>query len=103
MRSIPGRIWVLLPAALLTTIAGPVGLAGAAGWGGRAIGAGCEVLFINRLGRQEVEGRGLLEKIVAVALAEIPLVAAASSELLPECLRILEQGVGPLKADADAI
>lgn len=61
----------------------PSGLAEAAGWVREAIATGPDVLFINRFGHLEAEGRGILHEICAVATAGIPMVIAVSQPLLP--------------------
>lgn len=60
------------------------GLAIAAGWVREAIQTRPDVLFINRFGRQECEGRGLLAEIGAAVEAEIPIVVAINKRLLPK-------------------
>lgn len=62
----------------------PAGLAEASGWLREAIAARPDVLFVNRFGRQEAEGRGLLDDIAAAVLAEIPIVVPVAAALLPQ-------------------
>lgn len=62
----------------------PGGLAHAAGWLRRAIEERPDVLFVNRFGRQEAEGRGLLGEIAEAVVADIPLVVAVGEALLPD-------------------
>lgn len=59
------------------------GLAEAAAWVREAIAAQPDVLFINRFGRQEAEGQGLLDEIGAAATAGISMVVAVNRTLLP--------------------
>ncbi len=61
----------------------PSGLAVAAGWVREAIESKPDILFINRFGRQECEGQGLIGEICAGAAAEIPMVIAVNRTLLP--------------------
>ncbi|HVL72396.1 MAG TPA: DUF2478 domain-containing protein [Beijerinckiaceae bacterium] len=61
----------------------PAGLAHAASFLRAAIEARPDVLFVNRFGRQEAEGRGLADEIAAAVLAEIPIVVAVGEALLP--------------------
>lgn len=62
----------------------PGGLAHAAAWLREAIDERPDVLFVNRFGRQEAEGRGLLGEIAEAVMAEIPLVIAVGEALLPD-------------------
>lgn len=59
------------------------GLAEAAGWLRDAIETRPDVLFINRFGRRESEGKGLLDEIGAAVAADIPIVIAIGAALLP--------------------
>ena len=61
----------------------PSGLAEAAGWLREAIASCPDILFINRFGRQEADGRGLLDEIASAVMADIPVVIAVSAMLLP--------------------
>ena len=74
----------------------PAGLAEAAGWLREAIDARPDVVFVNRYGRQEALGRGLLDEIAAAVVAEIPLVIAVSQALLPEWLTYVGEDAVPL-------
>ena len=60
------------------------GLAQAAALLREAIEAGPKLLFVNRFGRQEAEGRGLMDEIAAAVLADIPIVVAVGASLLHE-------------------
>jgi nucleoside-triphosphatase THEP1 len=62
----------------------PAGLVQAAFWLPQAIEAGPDVLFVNRFGRQEADGNGLVDEIAAAILADIPVVVAVGAALLPE-------------------
>ena len=81
----------------------PAGLAEAAGWLREAIEARPDVLFINRFGRQETLGRGLLDEIGAAVIAEIPVVIAVNQALLPEWLAYVGEGAVPLLPEAEEI
>lgn len=78
------------------------GLAEAAGWLREAIEAKPDVLFINRFGRQESCGRGLLDEIGAAVTAEIPIVIAVSTACLPawQAFAGTENALMPANADA---
>lgn len=81
----------------------PSGLAEASGWLRDAIMFRPEILFINRFGRQEADGRGLLDEIGAAVMAGIPMVIAVSRALLPEW-RSFTGGEGTmLRPDPDGI
>ena len=60
------------------------GLAESAALLREAIEARPDLLFINRFGRQEADGRGLIDEIAAAILAEIPIVVPVSCSLLEE-------------------
>ncbi len=81
----------------------PSGLAEAAGWVREAIEARPGVLFINRFGRQEAEGRGLLDEIGAAVMAGIPVVVAMNKALLPEWLAFSGDRSAPLAADPELL
>lgn len=59
------------------------GLAEAAAWLREAVEAKPDMLFVNRFGRQESSGRGLLDEIGAAVAAGIPIVIAVSTACLP--------------------
>ncbi len=61
----------------------PAGLAKAAELLREAVEAHPEILFVNRFGREEAEGRGLLDEIAAAVLADIPVIVAVGEALLP--------------------
>jgi hypothetical protein len=58
-------------------------LAEAGAWLRQAVHERPDILFVNRFGRQEAEGRGLLDEIAAAVAAEIPVVIAVNRALLP--------------------
>ena len=60
------------------------GLAEAAAWLREAIESRPAVLVLNRFGRQEAEGRGLVDEIAAAAVAGIPVIVPVNEKLLPE-------------------
>lgn len=60
------------------------GLAEASAWLRQAIAAHPDLLFVNRFGRQEADGRGLLDEIAAAVVAEIPVVVPVGAALLPQ-------------------
>lgn len=60
----------------------PAGLAEAAGWLRAAVDARPDILFVNRFGRQEAEGRGLADEIGAAVASGIPVVIAVGEALL---------------------
>jgi len=62
----------------------PSGLAEAAVWVRESIEARPEILFINRFGRQEAEGRGLVDEIGAALSADIPTIIPVGRALLPD-------------------
>lgn len=59
------------------------GLAEAAAWLRHGIEARPDILFVNRFGRQEAEGRGLLDEIASAIISGIPLVLAIDHAALP--------------------
>lgn len=61
----------------------PSGLATAAAWLRQAIEEQPDILFVNRFGRQEAAGRGLVEEIALAVTTEIPIVIAVNKTLLP--------------------
>jgi hypothetical protein len=61
----------------------PAGLAAAAWFLRQAVEARPDVLFVNRFGRQEADGRGLSDEIAAAVLAGIPIVVAVGEAILP--------------------
>jgi hypothetical protein len=63
------------------------GLAEAASWLRTAIDARPDVLFINRFGRQEAVGRGLVDEIAAAIVSDIPVVVPVAAALLPQWRR----------------
>lgn len=58
------------------------GLAEAAALLREAIEARSDLLFVNRFGRQEAGGRGLVDEIATAVLADIPVVVAVGAALL---------------------
>jgi hypothetical protein len=79
------------------------GLATAAAWLRDAIARRPDVLFVNRFGRQEADGRGLYGEIAEAISAEIPIVVAIGEAVMPRW-RTFSGGSGsPLPNDADVI
>ncbi len=78
------------------------GLAEAAAWLREAVEARPDVLFINRFGRQESSGRGLLDEIGAAVTAGISIVIAVSTAYLPawQAFAGTENALMPVNADA---
>jgi hypothetical protein len=60
------------------------GLAEAAAWVREAVESRPDVLVLNRFGRQESEGRGLLDEIGAAVLAGIPVVIPVNDVLMQD-------------------
>lgn len=81
----------------------PAGLAEAAGWLREAIAVRPDVLFINRFGRQEAGGRGLVDEIGAAVVADIPVVVAVNAALLSEWHTYAGEGTASLPLDAERI
>lgn len=81
----------------------PSGLAEAAGWLRDAIEGRPDILFVNRFGRQESEGRGLIDEIAAAVLAGIPVVVAVGEALLPQWRDFAGEAGTALPADPDRI
>lgn len=81
----------------------PSGLACAAMWVREAIAARPDILFVNRFGRQEAAGRGLLGEIGAAATAEIPVVVAVGEALLPDWRSFAGEEGTRLGSDAEAL
>lgn len=79
------------------------GLAKAVGWVGAAVDASPDILFVNRFGRQETEGRGLREKIAAAMNAGIPLVVPVNEALLPAWRAFASEASACMPADADRL
>lgn len=59
------------------------GLAEAAAWLRDDIEARPDILFVNRFGRQEAEGCGLLDEIASAIVSGIPLVLAIDQAMIP--------------------
>jgi len=81
----------------------PRGLAESAGWVREAIAAQPDVLFINRFGHQESEGRGLRDEMAAAVVAGLPLVIAVSQPLLPKWHAFAGEGCSFATADPERI
>jgi hypothetical protein len=79
------------------------GLAEAAAWLREAVEAKPDLLFINRFGRQESSGCGLLDEIGAAVTAEIPIVIAVSTACLPAWQAFAGTESALMPADADRI
>ena len=76
------------------------GLAEAASWLRDAIDAKPDVLFVNRFGRQETIGRGLVEEIGAAIVSDIPVVVPVAATLMPQWRRFAGGEGVRLKATA---
>lgn len=81
----------------------PSGLAEASGWLREAIERRVDVLVVNRFGRQEAEGAGLLNEIAAAIMAEIPVVVAVDEDLLSAWQAFLGEAPVALAPDAERI
>jgi hypothetical protein len=79
------------------------GLAEAAVWLREAVESKPDVLFINRFGRQESNGRGLLDEIGAAVTAGVPVVIAVSAACLPAWRAFAGAEDALVPADADRI
>ncbi len=79
------------------------GLAEAAAWVREAIDSRPDVLVLNRFGRQEAEGRGLLDEIGAAVTAGIPVVIPVNEALLPEWDAFAGGGYDRLLTDPDRL
>ncbi len=62
-----------------------------------------DILVINRFGRQEAEGRGLLDEIARAAAAGIPVIIAIEEALLPAWEAFVGEETLRLEADAGCI
>jgi nucleoside-triphosphatase THEP1 len=74
------------------------GLAEAASWLRHAIDAKPDVLFVNRFGRQETVGRGLVDEIGAAIVSDIPVVVPLAATLMPQWRRFAGEDGVRLKA-----
>jgi hypothetical protein len=81
----------------------PAGLAESAGWLREAIAAQPNVLFVNRFGHQEAEGRGLRDEIAAAVVAGLPFVIAVHHPLLPKWHAFAGEGCSFATADPERI
>jgi hypothetical protein len=81
----------------------PGGLAEAAGWLQDAIARRVNVLVVNRFGRQEAEGRGLLDEIAGAVTANIPIVIAIEETFVPAWDAFVGEETTRLDADAGRI
>lgn len=79
------------------------GLAEAAVWLREAVETRPDVLFVNRFGRQESKGRGLLDEIGAALTAGIPVVIAVGAACLPAWRAFAGGESALVPADADRI
>ena len=79
------------------------GLTVAAGWLREAIEARPDVLFVNRFGRHEGEGRGLREEIALAVAAGIPIVVAVNRQYLRQWRAFAGETLTPLPLDAGEI
>ncbi|ACA19966.1 conserved hypothetical protein [Methylobacterium sp. 4-46] len=78
------------------------GLAEGAAWLAAAVAAEPELLFVNRFGRQEAEGRGLRAETAAI-VAGIPSVVPVSEALLPAWRAFAGEEDAVMPPDADRI
>lgn len=78
-------------------------LAEAAGWLREAIEAEPDVLFINRFGRQEGEGRGLRDEIGTAVMAELPIVVGVSRAHLSDWQAFIGEESAILPANSQQI
>jgi nucleoside-triphosphatase THEP1 len=76
----------------------PAGLADAASLLREAIDAKPDVLFVNRFGRQETLGRGLVDEIGAAIVSDIPVVVPVAATLMPQWRRFAGEDGVRLKA-----
>lgn len=79
------------------------GLTVAAGWLREAIEARPDVLFVNRFGRHEGEGRGLREEIALAVAAGIPIVIAINRQYLRQWRAFAGETFATLPLDAGEI
>jgi hypothetical protein len=79
------------------------GLAEASAWVREAIGSRPDLLVLNRFGRQEAEGRGLLDEIGAAVMAGIPVMIPVNEALLPEWDAFAGDGYERIPADPDQL
>jgi hypothetical protein len=79
------------------------GLTVAAGWLREAVEARPDVLFVNRFGKHEGEGRGLREEIGMAVAAGIPTVIAVNRQYLPQWRAFAGETFATLPLDAGEI
>jgi hypothetical protein len=79
------------------------GLSVAAGWLREAVEARPDVLFVNRFGRHEGEGRGLREEIGMAVAAGIPIVIAVKRPYLKAWRAFAGEGFATAPLDAAQI
>ena len=79
------------------------GLAEASAWLREAIESRPDVLVFNRFGRQEADGRGLLNEIGTAAMAGIPVLVPVNEVLLPEWDAFSGGAYDRLPADPDRV
>lgn len=79
------------------------GLTIAAGWLGEAVEARPDVLFVNRFGKHEGEGRGLREEIGMAVAAGIPTVIAVNRQYLRQWRAFAGETFAMLPLDAGKI
>lgn len=79
------------------------GLAEAAAWLREAIECRPDMLVLNRFGRQEADGRGLVDEIAAAAVAGIPVIVPVNEKLLPEWDAFSGGSYERMPADPDRI
>ncbi|MGX5734781.1 DUF2478 domain-containing protein [Bosea thiooxidans] len=79
------------------------GLVVAANWLREAVEARPDLLFVNRFGRHECEGRGLREEIGVAVADRIPVVIAVKRQYLQEWRVFAGDAFTTLLLDADGI
>jgi hypothetical protein len=79
------------------------GLSVAAGWLREAVEARPDVLFVNRFGKHEGEGRGLREEIGLAVAAGIPIVIAVKRPYLESWRAFAGESFATLPLDAGEI
>jgi hypothetical protein len=79
------------------------GLAEASAWLREAIESRPDVLVLNRFGRQEAEGRGLIDEIGTAVMAGIPVIIPVNEKLLPEWDAFSGGSYDRMPADPDSI
>lgn len=78
-------------------------LAIASGFLNQAIESKAEIIFVNRFGKLEAEGRGLFAEIAAAALARIPTLVCVSAKYLKAWREFASDLAVELPCSADAL